>query len=211
VRLYFGGGEIGSHRTLLAEQDVRHISMSYMGLRRRVKFHRPWLVKDKFEPQVSVFLDSGTYTINGENELPESEIEEIWDHYQDFVNANLDRIDLVSEFDAMTMGREWIEEQRDSFWKTVPREKFMAIWHPVWGLPYLHEMASEYEIIGIPATSLEGRDLRPVLNALAAKGTRLHGVAMTKPDEIHDIRWDSVASTSWISPQRFGDTIVWAG
>jgi hypothetical protein len=211
VRLFFGGAEIGSHRTLLDEADVRNVSMSYMGLRRRVKFARPWLIKDKFPQYVSVFLDSGAYTVNADESIETAEIEEINEHYQDFVNANLDRVDMVSEFDAMAMGLDWIEEQRDTFWSTIPREKFMAIWHPVWGIPYLHEMSSRFEIIGIPSTSLEGRNLRPVLNALAVKGTRLHGVAMTKIEEMQTIRWDSVASTSWISPQRYGDTIVWTG
>lgn len=211
MRLYFGGGEIGSHRTLLDEQGVQHVAMSYMGLRRRVKFTRPWLIKDKFPSYMSVFLDSGAYTINADASIEQAEIEEINEHYQDFVNANLDRVDMVSEFDAMAMGLDWIEEQRETFWSTVPSEKFMAIWHPVWGVSYLQEMASRYEIIGIPNTSLEGRDMRPVLNALAAKGTRIHGVAMTKIEEMQSIRWNSVASTSWISPQRYGDTIVWTG
>jgi hypothetical protein len=211
VRLYFGGGEIGGHRTLLAEEGVRNVSMSYMGLRRRVKFSRPWLIKDKFDSHTSVFLDSGTYTINGSTDVESDEIEEIWEHYQDFVNANLDRVDLVSEFDAITMGLDWIEEQRETYWASVPTEKFMAMWHPTWGVHYLNEMASRYEVIGIPATVLEGRNLTPVLNAIAAKGVRIHGVAMTKIEEMQSIRWDSVASTSWISPSRFGDTIVWTG
>lgn len=212
MRLYFGGSEIGSHRNLLDEAGVQHVSMSYMGLRRRVKFSRPWLIRDKFPSYMSVFLDSGAYTLNAsEDAVNEDEIEEIWEHYQDFVNANLDRVDMVSEFDVMSMGLDWIEEQRESFWATVPREKFMAIWHPVWGVPYLNEMASRYEIIGIPQTSLDGRNLAPVLNALSAKGTRIHGVAMTKIEEMQTIRWSSVASTSWISPQRYGDTIVWTG
>lgn len=211
MRLYFGGGEIGSHRALLDEAGVQHISMSYMGLRRRVKFSRPWLIEDKFPSYVSVFLDSGAYTINADEDTETSDVEEINEHYQDFVNANIDRVDLVSEFDAMIMGLDWIEEQRETFWNKIPPEKFMAVWHPVWGIPYLHEMASRYEVIGIPSTSMDGRNLRPVLNALAVKGTRIHGIAMTKIEEMQSIRWSSVASTSWISPQRFGDTIVWTG
>jgi hypothetical protein len=34
---------------------------------------------------------------------------------------------------------------------------------------------------------------------------------MTKVDEMSAVAWHSVASTSWVSPQRFGDTIVWTG
>jgi hypothetical protein len=211
VKLYFGGGEIGSHRAILEDAGVKHVAMSYMGLRRRVKFHKPWVIAEKFPSYVSVFLDSGVYTINDKDDITPDEIEEINEHYQDFVRTNLDRVDLVSEFDSIAMGLDWIEEQREVFWSKIPREKFMAVWHPVWGIPYLHEMASRFEVIGIPVTSLDGRNLRPVLNALAANGTRIHGIAATKIEEMQSIRWDSVASTSWISPQRFGDTIVWTG
>lgn len=212
MRLYFGGGEIGSHRAILQGLNVQHIALSYMGLRRRTKFSRPWLIEDKFDQGVSVFLDSGAYTINSDSEDHDlDELNEIFEHYKKFVTENIDHLEMVSEFDALPLGQEWIEYQRDAFWRTIPREKFMVVWHPVWGIPYLHELSHQYEIIGIPATSLEGRNLRPILNALAAKGTRIHGIAMTKIEEMQSIRWDSVASTSWISPQRFGDTIVWTG
>lgn len=213
MRLYFGGAEIGSHRTILEDAGVKNVAMSYMGLRRRVKFAKPWLISEKFpHKDMGVFLDSGAYTVNAEDEnFDPDELIGIAEHYQEFVTQNIDRVDMVTEFDAMPLGIEWIEEQREQFWSTIPREKFMAVWHPVWGISYLNEMAAHYEIIGIPATSLEGRNLRPVLNALASKGTRLHGIAMTRVEEMQTIRWDSVASTSWISPQRYGDTIVWTG
>lgn len=212
MKLYFAGAEIGSHLRLLDEREVKHVSLSYMGLRRRVKFSKPWIIEDRFPKHMSVFLDSGAYTINQDSaKYEDTELTEIYDHYTDFVTQNLERVDLVSEFDALPLGLEWIEEQRETFWSKVPPEKFMAVWHPVWGLPYLHEMASRYEVIGIPATSMDGRNLRPVLNAMSAKGTRIHGIAMTRIEEMLSIRWDSVASTSWLSPQRYGDTIVWTG
>jgi hypothetical protein len=214
MRLYFGGAEIGSHRRLLDEYGVKHVALSYMGLRQRTQMKKPWLISEQrtpFPSYMSIFLDSGTHKINTKPEIESDEIEELAENYRDFVNANLDRVDMVSEFDAIAMGLDWVEEQREDFWDRIPREKFMAVWHPAWGLPYLHEMAAKYELIGIPATSLEGRDLRPVLNAMVAGGTRLHGMGMTKTEEMQTIRWHSVASTSWTSPQRFGDTIVWTG
>lgn len=186
--------------------------MSYVGLGRRLKRAGAWRVESRFPSYVGVFLDSGAYTLNkATDDHSPDEIEEIWEHYQDFVNSNLDHVNLVSEFDVLTMGQDWIEEQRDVFWDKIPKEKFLAVWHPVWGLDYLNEMASRYEVIGIPETSMAGRDLRPVLNALSAKGIRLHSVGSTKIEEMQNIRWDSVHSTSWTSPQRFGDTIVWTG
>jgi hypothetical protein len=51
-----------------------------------------------------------------------------------------------------------------------------------------------------------------VLNGLVADhGVRLHAIAMTKPWAMAEVRWDSVASTSWLSPGQYGDTIVWTG
>src|SRR5205823_295279 len=147
----------------------------YMNLRRRTKFSKPWLVKERFPEHTSIFLDSGAYTLNSPDaKIENDEALEIFEHYMDFVNANLDSLEMVSEFDVLGLELDWIEEQRAGFWATVPREKFMAIWHPVWGLPYLYEMATQYEIIGIPSTSLQGRELRPALNSLAASGVRLH-------------------------------------
>src|SRR5688572_191498 len=105
--------------------------MSYMGLRRRNQLKKPWLIADQFPGYMSVFLDSGAYTVNANEDIETGEIEEIAEHYRDFVNANLDRVEMVSEFDSMAMGLDWIEEQRETFWNTVPVEKFMAIWHPV--------------------------------------------------------------------------------
>ena len=212
MRIYFAGGEISTHRSLLSDMDVRSIALSYMGLRRRVKFARPWLIREKFDPHISVFLDSGAYTINAEDsKITQDELEAIYDHYKQFVLANIDAVDMVSEFDALPLGQEWIETERTRFWDTLPREKVMVVWHPELGTGKLLEMAEDYEIIGIPSVSMDGRNLAPVLNALAAKGTRLHGIAMTKMEVMQSIKWSSVASTSWISPQRFGDTIIWTG
>jgi hypothetical protein len=183
-----------------------------MGLRRRVKFAKPWLIDEKYDPEASVFLDSGAYTVNTDDgKYSEDDLRAISLQYQEFVASNIGRVDMVSEFDAIPLGQNWIEKQREDFYNTLPADKFMVVWHPEWGLDYLNALAERYRIIGIPSTSLDGRNLAPFLNALAAKGTRLHGVAMTKIDIMQSIRWETVASTSWISPQQFGDTIVFTG
>jgi hypothetical protein len=110
----------------------------------------------------------------------------------------------------MALGREWIEEQRDVY-ADAAVHKFMPVWHPEWGVNYLQEMAETFQNIGIPSTDLNGRNLAPVLNGIAGAGISLHAVGVTKPDDMRDIRWSSVSSTSWVSPQQYGDTIVWTG
>lgn len=210
--LYFAGGEVPSHRNLLSAAGAQHIALSYMGLRRRVKFSRPWLIEDKFTDQ-DIFLDSGAYTVNKEPEkFTQGDLKDIAAHYREFVTENIDRVTMVSEFDALALGKAWIEQERADFYDSLPAEKFMPIWHDEWGLDELDRLAREYERVGVHATSLGGRDLAPFLNNLVSSTqVHLHGMAMTKIDQMETINWASVASTSWLSPQAYGDTIVWTG
>lgn len=213
MRLYFAGAEIPSHRKVLTTLETPHVAVSYMGLRRRVKFAKPWIIDEKFSANTGVFLDSGAYTVNkGADMFSQRELMDISEHYQSFVLDNIDRIDMVSEFDAIPLGSAWIQDQRDEFYAKLPPHKFLPIWHPEFGLHTLTEMAKEYPRIGVTTVSLNGRKLAPLLNSLVYDHqTLLHGVAMTQVDEMSIIKWDSLSSTSWISPQQYGDTIVWTG
>jgi len=196
----------------MTELEAPYVALSYMGLRRRVKFSRPWVIAEKFLPTQDIFLDSGAHTVNRDAEkYSQRELMDIADHYRQFVADNLDRLTLVSEFDALPLGRTWIEQDREDFYNDLPSEKFMPIWHPEWGLDVLNEMADRYQNIGITSTSMGGRNLVPVLNQIAGNGVYLHGVGLTSIDEMYAIRWHSVSSTSWVSPQQYGDTIVWTG
>lgn len=214
MRLYLAGGEVPSHRKILNEAQAPHIAVSFFGLARRVKFRRPWLLVDKFHDDASLFVDSGAYTINTRDEdaYSQKDLKDSYLSYRAFVEHNLDRIEFVSEFDALPLGRSWIENERDWWLDMLGRDKFLAIWHPEWGIETLQEMCATYSRVGVPQTALNGRNLVPLLNAQVAQfGVRLHGVAMTKVEEMRTVQWHSVASTSWISPQRYGDTIVWTG
>lgn len=212
MKLYLAGSEIPSHRKVLTEVGAKNAALSFMGLRRRIKHLSDWHVADKFPEEMHLLLDSGAYTVNkSPMDYTQKDLKEIYEQYQQFATDNLDRFDAVVEFDAMALGREWIEEQRDSYWTSIDTNKFIPVWHPEWGVDYLKEMAGKYVNIGIPTTDIEGRNLTPVLNGLAHEGVQLHGVGMTKPDDMSNIKWYSVSSTSWVSPQQYGDTIIWTG
>lgn len=213
MRLYLAGGEVPSHRKLLNEAQAPHVTLSFLGLRRRVKLARPWLLADKFHENASIFLDSGAYSVNTRSEdYSQRELKDLALSYRAFVETNVDRIEFASEFDALPLGRAWIEEQRDWWTELLGRDKLLVIWHPDWGIDSLRNLASTYARVGVPQTALGGRNLVPLLNSLvSAYGVKLHGVAMTKVEEMSTVAWHSVASTSWISPQRYGDTIVWTG
>ena len=211
LTLYFGGAEIPGWRKFLADQGVTHVSMSFVGLLRRTRLVRPWLIDEKFPEDMAIFLDSGGYTLNKNPEkYTIEELHEMAHKYRDFVEMNYDRLEMVSEFDALVLGQEWIQRERASFWEGLG-DKWLPIWHAETGIAELERLAATYGRVGVPQTSVGGRDIIPVLNRLARDGVRLHGVAMTKTTLLEEVAFDSVASTSWLSPAQYGDTQIWTG
>lgn len=212
--LYFGGGESGEWRPFLAQEGVTHVSMSYVGLSKRLKLARPWSIADHFPETTHVMLDSGAYTFNRppkEGEEPPSEVEimELANNYRAFVEANIDRVDAVTEFDANILGRDWLEAMRHDFYDQLPDDKFIPIWHHETGDAGLEELASRYERIGILRAGIPDNP-GPKFSALQARyGVKLHALGMTKPDMISAVKWDSVGSLSWIDPSMNGSTIIW--
>jgi len=214
VDLFYSGAEVPSWRTLLADTGVEHVSLSFMGLRRRVKHTDKWLLAEKFPANQKIFLDSGAYTVNtaDEEKYTVGQLRDIAAAYIIFVQANIDRIEFASEFDCLALGLEWIKAAREDFWDDLPDGRFLPIWHAEWGLEELDRLCQKYARVGIHQTALGERNLEPTLKALVRQyGTKYHGVAMTKPTVMAAVPWASVASLSWMSPSQYGDTIVFTG
>lgn len=212
LSLYYGGSEIPGWRTLLTEAGVSHMALSYMGLRRRTKFVRPWVIADKYTDGIKVFLDSGAHTFNDKpDKYSDAELVGFAEHYYTWANENFSRLEMVSEFDARQLGPEWLENMRAMYAGRFG-EKFMPIWNPADGLTELERLATAYQRVGVPQIALGQRDLTPVLNGLVRRyNTLLHGVAMTKVIPMHEIPFATVSSTSWLTPSRYGDTQIWVG
>jgi len=217
MRLYFGGTEVKMWRDLLTEQKVPDVALSYIGLLRRnkgnVNITNTWSISEHYDRSHHIFLDSGAYTLNKEgSEYTREQAEELAADYMTFVSFNKDSVDLISEFDAQILGYDYIKMMRDAFYDDLPPDKFMPIWHAEYGLEELERLCSAYSIVGITSTDMGDKSLIPTLNGYVQRyGVRLHGVAITGRKLLLEVRWDSVASMSWLSPSRFGDTIVWTG
>jgi hypothetical protein len=66
--------------------------------------------------------------------------------------------------------------------------------------------------VGITQAGTDRLDVAHLLPHLAkTTDTKLFGLGMTKTAALEHGHWYGAASTSWISPSQFGDTIVWAG
>lgn len=211
LKLYFGGAENPGWRKLLAKEGVEHVSLSYVGLKKR-NYKRAWHIAEEFPADQKVFLDSGAYTLNKDGNRYDTEyLVQLVRDYVDFVQANVDAVEMVSEMDILTLGRPSLEAMRERLTAVLPAGKILPVWHAEYGLEDLQRTAERYGRVAVAQTDLNGRDLAPLLNRLAGQGVRLHGIAMTRPAVMAEVRWDSVASTSWLSPGQYGDTIVWTG
>ncbi len=211
MRFYFSGTEIPTYRNMLLAEGVKDVSLSYFGLRRRTKFSRPWKLEEKFDASQRIFVDSGCYTVNNSKEQKYSngELEEIRDHYYRWVHSNIARVEFYTEFDAHQLGNHSREELRDGL-RDVFFDKFVPLWAAEDGVQALYDLSEQFGRVGVLQTSIGGRDLVPTLNSLASGGVQLHGLSMSKPDIMAAVPWASAASTSWLSPSQFGDTIVWS-
>ena len=208
--IYFAGSEQGVWRDLLYSSGVRHMSLSFMGLRRRVKRLDRWRLADKFPADVKIFLDSGAFTLNKHDaNITVAEAAELREAYFQFVSDNIHDIEFASEFDANVLGHSSVFSARESFWATLPSRKWMPVWHADYGTSNLVALADEHDRVGVLQADAGG-DLTPILNRMSGQAT-LHGIAMTQMDAMREVRWSSVGSTSWLSPSQYGDTIVWSG
>lgn len=209
MKIFYGGGEIDNWRKLLLSQGISTVSLSFVGLKGRADYK----LSSKY-PTQEVFLDSGAYTYN----RPDSKFDfedayETAAQYMEFVKSNIDAVTLISEFDAKQLGDDTIEEMRTNFYNMLPPDKFMPIWHPESGRDELERLCSSYSVVGVCQSDIHGDTAHvPVFNSYIQRyGTRLHGVGITSKKLIEAVKWDSVSSTSWLSPSRFGDTFVWDG
>lgn len=204
-RLYFAGAEVPGWRNLLAEEGAKNVALSFTNLRPRLPKKKPYLLADRFPDDQRILLDSGAYatktkTLNHDDHM---------EAYKAFVMQNLDRLDLVTEYDPEGVSPDWIQGWRQDFWDDLPPEKFMPIWHERYGVRELERMAEQYDHLGITKPE---RNITARLNGVVQRyGVELHGVAITRPDILTQVRFSSAMSTSWISPMRYGETHVWDG
>ena len=212
MKYYFGGSEINSWRDLLIQERVSTVSLSYMGLKRRIKSLAEWKISDNYPSWQQIFLDSGAYTLNREDsDYDEKQASELAYDYLTFVKNNIDAVTLVSEFDALILGDEKLKTNRLDFQEFDPG-KFMPIWHEDYGIEELEKLCSSYEVVGVTLANMHDTSLISTLNQMVGRyGVRLHGVAITSKDMLKAVKFDSVSSMSWLSPSQFGDTIIWAG
>jgi hypothetical protein len=208
--LYFGGCEQSGHMDLLYANGVRHMSLSFVGLsNRNKKGLNSWLLADHFPDDVHIHLDSGAYSLNQEDsKYDESQVRDLDKGYAAFVSNNAERISMASEFNADILGVDILDNRRE-YYRGFLGNKFL----PVVSSSDIRVAAQHYRRVGLLQPNKTAiMLLAPILNrTVMDTGVKLHGIAMTSMSLMKQINWDSVGSLSWLTPSRFGDTIIWNG
>lgn len=203
--LYMAGAEMPIWRKVLVEQGAVHVALSFLNLRDRLPRSLKYDLAKKFPGPQEILVDSGGYGASRKEVDHELHV----NLYHSFVEDNIDRLSLVTEYDPKDWPLDQIQYHRDEFWSQIPRAKFVPIWHEEHGIAELERLCYEYVRVGIvkPERNIEGK-----LHSLAVStGVKFHGVAITGPDDLRRLPLTTASSTSWTSPRRFGDFQAWAG
>ncbi len=168
---------------------------------------KPYLLETRFEDGFEILVDSGGFNAAKREGFDH---EEHVRRYTEWVAQNIDRITLVTEYDVTTLGLDWIEFWRRTFWDKLPPEKFIPVWHEEHGMDELHRLCDRYQRVGITKTT--GVNIEALLrNIQAQTGVKLHGAGITATNTLARVPFSSVSSTSWLSPTRNGEAHIWAG
>jgi hypothetical protein len=206
MRLYFGGAEQKGWRELLYANGVRDTSLSFVGLLGRTTKPERFNLGTELPEDTNIFVDSGGYSYNKEDSsYSVADVYGISVKYERFIEANVDRIEMFSEFDANVMNPADRNALNNRL-RSIAPDKFLPLWHPA-GNVALPKIGR----IGVMAGDAVDMYAARLNRVVQDYGVKLHGVAMTQIKAMRDVKWDSVGSTSWLSPSRYGDTIIWDG
>lgn len=210
--LIFDGAEVPSNRILLEGAGVKSMGISFYRLwKRGLPSTKPYRIADRFNDDVAVYLDSGWQQVSN-SEMGSAEAEDYAAEYQDFIANNVERISGATELDIPILGKDWLQQQRESFWSEI-EHLMWPVWESRHGYPELFSLAERFENVALPHATVEQETtLAGRVNALAQQHqTAFHGLAVAKPDVLRGIRFETVSSLAWLSPMRRGETIVWDG
>lgn len=209
--LYALGGEQQGWQKLLLKSDWTDLGVSYWSLRKRLPKTKPYLFSEKVDDRFTIFLDSGGGQVT-KAELTVGETEDYAEGYLAFVAKNADRLAMVAEVDARALGPKWREQHRAQL-EDIVGDRALPIWHHDDGERELDRLAQSYERVGIHEDALAAHgNLAVRVNGMAGKyGTLFHCVASAKPDDLRAVHFSSAATSSWLSPMKYGETFVWDG
>jgi hypothetical protein len=210
MNIVFMGGEVPSHRLLLIDAGVKHISLSYWGLAKRgLPKTKNYLLSEKYPDDVKIYIDGGGRHADAAG-LSTRELQDYAAAFEDFIANNYDHIAGVIEFDSQVLGSDWIAGQRKTLGFEL-QDKYWPVWKPEMGHASLFSLSEQWKNVALLGTTIDtDTTLAGRTRALKAQlGTNFHGLGCAKPDNLRQIPFETASTLSWLSPMMRGETIVW--
>jgi len=213
MNIVFMGAEVPSHRILLTDMGVKHVSINYHRLTKRgLPKTKDYLIQGRFPDDVMVYVDAGGHQINDLN-WTEREIQEYVESYQDWVALNADRISGATELDLLGQPPSWRNWHREQMYEAIG-DKLWVVWHPETSYTGLYALCERFTNVALLGETLEDdASLAARSRAMLSQFSDLkfHGLACAKPDNLRQVALSTASSLSWLSPMMRGETIVWDG
>jgi hypothetical protein len=207
------GAEVPSHRILLTDMGVKHVSLNYYRLAKRgLPKTKDYLIQGRFPDDVVVYVDGGGYQINDLN-MTERELQEYADAYLDFIANNAERIAGATELDVKSMGPAWNNYHRSQMYEIIG-DKLWVVWHQETGHTALYGLCERFTNVALLGETLEDdTSLAARSRAMLSQfpDLQFHGIACAKPDNLRQVALSTAGSLAWLSPMMRGETIVWDG
>ena len=200
-----------SNRTLLESTTANHVGVSFWRLvKRGLPKTKPYLIENYFMEDTHVYVHAGIPKIE---KITQSEMEDFAVMYEEFIANNIDRLSTFNEVTHPTLSPTFIEEQRRTCWAEVPPGKFQPVWQSQTGSAGLKAMVDNYLDIGLLGEDIEHEtQLASVTRTFTNRnGTRFHAIGTSRPDNIRQVKVESVSTLSWLAPMLHGETIIWDG
>ena len=213
MNIVFMGAEVPSHRILLTDMGVKHVSLNYYRLAKRgLPKTKDYLIQGRFPDDVVVYVDGGGYQINDLN-MTERELQEYADAYLDFIANNAERIAGATELDVKSMGPAWNNYHRSQMYEIIG-DKLWVVWHQETGHTALYGLCERFTNVALLGETLEDdTSLAARSRAMLSQfpDLQFHGIACAKPDNLRQVALSTAGSLAWLSPMMRGETIVWDG
>jgi len=213
MNIVFMGAEVPSHRILLTDMGVKHVSLNYYRLAKRgLPKTKDYLIQGRFPDDVVVYVDGGGHQINDLN-MTERELQEYADAYLDFIANNADRIAGATELDVKSMGNAWNNYHRAQMYEIIG-DKLWVVWHQETGHTALYSLCERFINVALLGETLEDdTSLAARSRAMLSQfpDLQFHGIACAKPDNLRQVVLSTASSLAWLSPMMRGETIVWDG
>lgn len=164
--------------------------------------------KRQIENAEMFMLDSGAFTFMNRSKNGRVDFDEYLCKYIRFINENDIRYFFELDLDSI-VGYDEVKRYRRILERETGR-KCIPVWHRSRGLEEYKRMCDEYDYAAIGGI-VTGEIIRkeyeaftPLLKIARASGCKMHGLGFTYTDKLHEYRFDSVDSTTWLAGCRFG-------